>query len=427
MSGPAPSEPPLRIEHAAASQIDNETVLISLSGRWTGPINEPAGDELLVVEVGGRRYRYAARSQGGEDPMAVEGPQPWTASFELPVWAEPRRAGQATLWVGTSVIVVPPVGAGPGPAQDSPAQVPQPDAHSGPQPRGLADLQPAASFSGPAPGREPPSRGPPLEDPRSGPLAELLLRETVSALRSELRERATELAQLRGALADARSQLDAGAATHVQMETTHAELRAELEQLIELVEQEGVRRAELERARDAERRESSQRLDDLERRAVELQQLVSERDAALEERAEELSALRRKQERELSGLHEQHERELAGVGQELAALRASAQRDIDARASLEHRARELSAGLAEAHAQLATATVSRDGALSEVTGLRVELDRLGGELAGAREQLGGRGGELGQARELLADARALAARLRDRRPDAEPHGPEPPP
>ena len=64
--------------------------------------------------------------------------------------------------------------------------------------------------------------------------------------------------------------------------------------------------------------------------------------------------------------------------------------------------------------------------LSEVTGLRVELDRLGGELAGARERLGDSGSELGQARALLADARALAARLRERRQEPEPPAAEPP-
>jgi hypothetical protein len=198
MSVPWPSELALRIERADSSRIDDETVAVSLSGRWTGSAHEAAGDELLVVEVSGRRYRYPARSQSAESPAALAGPRSWTARFELPAWAEPRSAGQASLWIGSSVIEVPPVGS-------------------------------------------------------------------------------------------------------------------------ELVEHEGVRRAELERARDAERATASQQLEDYERSASELTQLVSERDAALAQLGSERDAA------------------LA----ELAMLRASAQHDVKAREQLGRRGGEL--------------------------------------------------------------------------------------
>jgi chromosome segregation ATPase len=89
------------------------------------------------------------------------------------------------------------------------------------------------------------------------------------------------------------------------------------------------------------------------------------------------------------------------------------------RADLRKRSTELAqlrGALSELNVQLAAATAARDAALTEAIGLRVELDRLGRELAGAREQLGGRNDELAQARALLADARALATRLREPRP-----------
>jgi hypothetical protein len=421
MSAPERSELVLRIERANSWRIDDETVLVSLSGRWSGPAHESAGDELLVVEVSGRRYRYPARSQGAESPMAVAGPRFWTASFELPAWAEPRSAGQASVWIGSSAIEVPPVGREPEAGREA-TSAPAP-AHA----LQFAQAPAADSPSWPAPAPVRPRGEPAAEDSRSGPLAELLLRETVSGLRSELRARAIELGQARGALADARARLDAGAASQEQMNATHAELRAELRQLSELVEHEGVRRAELERARDAERVTASRQLEDYERSVGDLEQLVSERDAALEllvsERdaalellvSERDAAVEQAMSERDAALEQASERDAAL--QELAMLRASTQHDVEAREDLECRAGQLSDELVQAQAELAAANASRDGALSEATGLRVELDRLGGELAGAREQLGRRGGELGQARALLADARALAARLRERRPD----------
>jgi hypothetical protein len=62
--------------------------------------------------------------------------------------------------------------------------------------------------------------------------------------------------------------------------------------------------------------------------------------------------------------------------------------------------------------ELAAVTVARDAAVSEIAGLRTELERLGTALAATRERVGAEGGDLGSAHRLLADARALAEELR---------------
>jgi chromosome segregation ATPase len=61
---------------------------------------------------------------------------------------------------------------------------------------------------------------------------------------------------------------------------------------------------------------------------------------------------------------------------------------------------------------LAATTVARDAAVTEVGGLRSQLDRLGAELAATRERVSAESGDLGEANRLLADARALAEALR---------------
>ena len=176
-------------------------------------------------------------------------------------------------------------------------------------------------------------------DPRSGPLAEVLLKQTVCALRAELEERAVGSAQLRGALADSQAELEARAVTQTRLEAAQSELRQELGELVRLIESESARRSGLESQAE----------------------VMATRIAELEQKLGELGA-------------------------ELSALRVS----------------------------LATATVSRDAAVSEAAGLRVELDRLGIELTSAREQAGSHAGELAEAQTLLSDARALSAQLRKR-------------
>jgi chromosome segregation ATPase len=166
---------------------------------------------------------------------------------------------------------------------------------------------------------------------RSGPLQELLFRDTVAALHAELEQRTGETTRLRGAVADLQSELTARAAAQAGVEAMLGDLRAELHRLREIIEQ---------RSREHER--------------------------ALAEAQAERAAAR----------------------DALACERAAAQRRI---------------------AQL---TVSRGAALSEVAGLRAELERLGAEGAAAREELTAHSGNLGEAQRLLDDVRALADDLR---------------
>jgi chromosome segregation ATPase len=206
------------------------------------------------------------------------------------------------------------------------------------------------AFHGP---RLPNQQSAPAGDPRSGPLSEVLLKQTVCALRGELQERTTEATRLRGALADSRSELDARAATQARLEAMHGELRGELRGLADLVARESERHAELSSSHDA----------------------VVARVAELQAQLAQAERLRGETDERLVAAHDQ---------------------------------------LASVQGELAIATVSRDAAVSEAAGLRVELERFGTELAIVRERLGSHAGELGDAQTLLSDARALAAQLRER-------------
>ncbi len=79
---------------------------------------------------------------------------------------------------------------------------------------------------------------------RAGPLADALLRETVSALHAELEQRSGREAALEGALERARAELVARTASQAELEATHARLRTELARLVEAVAEQ---QAEFER------------------------------------------------------------------------------------------------------------------------------------------------------------------------------------
>ena len=70
----------------------------------------------------------------------------------------------------------------------------------------------------------------------------------MAALHVELEQRTAEAARLRGALGDARSELDARASTQSELETTLGELGVELRRLMAAVEEQ---RAELDEQRRA--------------------------------------------------------------------------------------------------------------------------------------------------------------------------------
>jgi hypothetical protein len=356
MTDPAPAaDTPLAIDRVDSARGEGDSVQLRLTGRWLGAGHPGEHDALLVVQLEGRRHRFPATA----DPsVATLPPGAWAANFTIPGWAEPRQHGQAALWLGNAVIPVAPPGASrasappeaavPPAAAAAPAVAPPPPPPVSPSPF-PPPVAPAGSEAHGDPGR-------------AGPLADLLFKETVSALHSELEQRSAEAARLRGALADSQAELEARAATQAGLEAAHGELRAELQQLVSAVARQRAEFDEWRAEADAQRSH--------------LQQQLSEATEARDAHAGEAAAL---------------------TGQLAAASSVDRRRDEDASMLRE---------------QLATASVSRDAAISEVAGLRAELERLGTELAITREQLGAQGGDLGESQRLLADARALAEQLR---------------
>jgi hypothetical protein len=384
---------------------EGDNVRLRVSGRWLVDSRPDEHEALLVIQLQGRRHRFPATREPAD---ASPPPGTWRAEFTIPSWAVPSRPGQAAVWVGNAVVGVgppgappskpppglpptsepvapgappaaspkPPEAASPKPAEAAPAPPPiaPPPPASAPPPPAAAPPPPAAapplpaSAAARAPSAPAPAEGPP--DPgRAGPLADLLFKESVSALHAELERRSGEVAHLRGALADAQSELDARAARQAGLELAHAELRHELEQLMDVA--------------------ARQREDFDKRLGVVHEELDMAREqAAMAAAARDDAGAQLAQARERAG---SFELELAAHGD---AVRRQAQ-DVSA--------------LRE---QLAAAQVSRDAAISEAGGLRAELERLGAELTVMREQVTAHGGDLGEAQRLLADARALTEQLR---------------
>jgi hypothetical protein len=409
MTEPVSTDLPLQIDRLHGSRSSAGEIRLVVAGRWPGGTPGPADREaLLVIQVEGRRHRFAPDPGG----LETDGPPEdrWTATFTIPAWAEPRREGQAALWVGSSVIPLPTLHAGQ-------AGAPPPLASAIPAPSAGAE---SSVLSGPpeasgAPAPPPPSRTfnlPPVsvapEAPRSGPLADVLLKETVAALHAELEHRSAEGARLRGALADTQSELEARVANQAQLESTLGELGVELRRLMEAVEEQQQELDERSADRERQRVQDEQRLTELkaahEAKLAELasahETRLAELTAAQDKHMEELAALR-EQVRQTATATEEREAELARVREQLGSAVANAdQRGAEAAALRE---------------ELAAANVSRDAAIGEVAGLRDELTRLGSELAATRERVDSQTGDLGEATRLLADAKALAERLRSDR------------
>jgi DNA repair exonuclease SbcCD ATPase subunit len=405
----APAELPLAIDRVHGSRASPGEIRLALSGAWHGS-GQPAADEpLLVVQVEGRRHRFPADR---DDRAAELPPGRWRATFSVPDWAEPRHEGQAAVWIGNAVVPVPPLHgshhASPALAAAVPAAermasegraVPQVETESdeyrghpaGESPDfGQTDASVRSADTAP--------RGaggaPPPETPRSGPLADLLLKETVAALHTELEHRAGEVARLRGALGDAQAELGARTETQSQLESTLGELSVELKRLMEAVEEQ---RSEL----DEHQVRAAQERDQLERRLRELSE------AHEQEMAETSTA---------------HERDLAAARHELSELRTVAEsRNHELRRALEEAAEAQSraerGGLETStlREELAASHVAREAALSELAGLQAEMSRIGAELAVTRERVSSESGDLGQANRLLAEAKALAEQLRRER------------
>jgi hypothetical protein len=382
VNGPGP---PIQIERIESERLDEGSVVVRLSGRWRGRQRTHEGQELLVVERDDGRHRFPAMPEARR--AAIARPGAWSARFVLPDWCRPEPDWEASMLIGDAVIPVPGSNDGLVVGMDAPAE---------------ARHAPAASVAADT-GTAPESQYEPRlgEDPRSGPLSKLLLKDTVAALHAELEHRATTAAQLRGQLADTHAELQARMRTHAQLETTHGELRRELDALGELVRQDGTSRGQIE-----------SELTDLRRRISDLERELEEATDARAQDAGESASLR-SQLSEATAARDRLAEEAARLRDELATVRATSERETAVATRARAREEDLSSELARLHAELAGANVARDSARSEATGLRTELDRLGTELATLREHAGSQG-ELGEARSLLSDARALSALLRER-------------
>jgi peptidoglycan hydrolase CwlO-like protein len=401
------AETPIAIDRVDCTRSDRDGVDLRLTGRWLNGAEHTGTDLMLVVQVQGRRHRFAAERDS--HPLATDA---WEATFRIPPWAQPRHEGQAALWVGTSVVPVPLPGAsgdGAGPHHRLPAPPPLGEARAWPP-----DLAPPPTLSevGAGPGDVgtppalseargwPPDVAPPPADAdrsrlsenpdpavdtgRTGPLAELLFKESVSALHAELEQRSAEVARLQGSLADAVSELEARTSRQAALESAHGDLRGELQELMSAVT---VQRDEYER-----------RLSEAEGRAAaaeaDCQRVHSEHAAERGRTAAQLA--------DLSAARDAAAAEAADLRDRLGAAASGRQ----------HHAADLSA----LRDQLAAAQVSRDAAAGEVAGLRAELERLGSELAITREHQSAQGADLGEAQRLLAEARSLSEQLRSQSP-----------
>jgi DNA repair exonuclease SbcCD ATPase subunit len=223
MTDPAPAELPLQIDRVHGSRPAAGEIRLVLTGHWRAEPPVGGREPLLVIQLEGRRHRFAAERAQAEPPPDGA----WSATFAIPDWAEPRQEGQAAVWVGRHVVPLPPLRSGP-------RAVPPPLGAAVP----LAEQGPAA------PACEQRSPAPVGDISRSGPLADMLLKDTVSALHEELGQRTAETARLRGALADAQAELETRASTQAQLERTVGELSDELRRLMAAVEEHAAELAE---------------------------------------------------------------------------------------------------------------------------------------------------------------------------------------
>ena len=463
---------PIVIDRVERSRGDGDSVMLRLTGRRLIAEAEAGLDALLVISVHGRRHRFAAGDGPGQDDAAPGG---WKASFAVPDWAVPVEHGQASIWVGSSSIPVPPAGtkrrtgesapafesapasepaqgftSEPQPAAPGAAPAPQPVAPSpglgsAPQPAG-----PAVPLRGGPAAPLPPDAG--IEAGRAGPLADALIRDTVSALHAELARRSERETMLEVALDRTRSELSVRASAQAELEATQVELRAELARLAEAVsEQQREFERRLDEVRERFESELAQERSTLADGARERDGLRSEladaqaesaraRDELMRAKAEqehavsELAQVRAEHERTMSKLTEgQAERERAAsalqrarseadrVRAELGEAQEQQAEFAHVREQLADANERLTAALhsgqvraqeaSSLREQLAAAQISRDAAIAEAGGLRSELARLGSEVAVSRERSAA-GSELGDAQQLLEEARALSAQLR---------------
>lgn len=332
MTDTASASTPLAIDRIQSSRSGAGQLRLRLSGRWLDPQRAGEDEELLVVQVQGRRHRFPPSPDDHGDRDADPEPGRWSAIFIVPAWAEPRHEGQAALWLGNAVIAVPPLhgsyGSGQAATAARAARAAGGESHPSPEPLPPMPEVQVEDDSWVAPG---PSSA------RSGPLADMLLKETVAALHAELEERTADAAHLRGALTDAQSELEARIASQQQLEAMLGELRGELERLVESVQDNRRELEEVAGLRD---------------------QLAATR-AAADRGAAEAAALR----------------------EELAAATVSRDAAVSEVAGLRGELGRLGAELATTREQ----AVSESGDLGEATRLLADARALADELRGGRE------------------------------------------
>ncbi len=407
------SREPVEVDQIEYAPLGRAKVAVRITGRSRGRRRLPDARAFLVIEAEGRRHRFPAMPEPRRPRIGRSGA--WAATFALPAWLEPHLGEKMTMWLGTLEIPLP----GPSyvaslpdvPIDTQTAEIDEaPSGNSrGPESARAAEV---ASAAEPAPAADPErmaveeSEAPDAErvaaDSPAEPAPEQTamrmgtgpaeLQATVDALRAELRERGATEAQLRGALAGAKAELESRSEHQTALEATQSELRDQLAELLGLVEAEGAQRTEIE-----------SRAVVLANDVAELNARLSELTQARDHASEEAGRLRAELERAA--------REALRLRDELVQLRSVAEQEGAERVLLEARTGELSEQLTALRTAFARSEVAREAALGEAAGLRGELDRMGDELTRAREANGADGG-LSEARSLLEEARAATARLR---------------
>lgn len=389
----APAPLPLAIDRVERSRAKHDQVRLRLTGHW---LDSDAGREerlteaLLVIQMHGRRHRFAVT---GEDEQEDSG-NAFVASFTIPDWAVPEQPGQAVLWVGEDLVPVPPPG-GATPVRERalPAATAEPSAADAPT------AQPVRLTENPAAGSDFVLEG--TGAGRSGPLSELLYKETVTALHAELEQRVGEVARLRAELAEARQAGSRGAGD-ADLEGAHAELRAEMRRLMEAV---GEQRQEFDAALASARGERDRAREELAGVGAELDSARADLQDAhgqLEGGRGDLEGVRGELEQARAELEEARTR----LGETQAELEAARTRGEDA-------AGELAAARAEFDQQIAAVRAAGEAALEAA---RREADA---ELQASRQETEAmlaavRGETDDRLTAAEAEARELAARLRER-------------
>jgi hypothetical protein len=420
---------PIVIDRVERARGDGDGVRLRLAGHRLTAAAEAELEPLLIVHLHGRRHRFSAQ---GDDPVDAS-PGTWEASFTVPDWAVPVEYGQASLWVGPATVPVPPVGT----KLRTAAAIARPVIDPYVMPPAAPAVLAPGSIAEPAPPSSPAPNPPPPTPPgpatayagaeagRAGPLADALIRDTVSALHSELEQRSSRETALGIALEQSRAELTARASAQAELEATLAELRAELGRLSGAVgeqaadferrlgetrerfeselAQEQSKLADGARDLDAVRSELVDVHGEVDRARSELERARAERETTLAELAQARGESDRARAevaaaREHEAGHAHTRERLADANEQLTAALQSDQLRAQEASSLRE--------------QLTAAHISRDAAIAEAGGLRSEISRLGSELAFSREHAGAVGGELGEAQQLLEEARALSAQLR---------------